>query len=292
MQKFTRALTREIEVGGERLAVTFSEEGMTLRPVGSRRPPCTMSWDAVVCACVAAHGGAEPATADKVSEAVKALKGGEKAPRARRLAEPEASEAPAESTPGEEEEAAEPPVAAAPAAPKAEAKDHDGASLPALLSRLDHELGVRRRRYRQGLLAGASPAELTSLQESLGGKVPDELRTWLGWHNGQDPEVFGSLADDWHPMSAVEIAEAKKELDAEGHPGWQREWIPFLDDDNGSYLVLDPTQPGTPVRECWRGRAEHAVVAPSLAAWVGQLVGGLEQGKYQEDPERGGMHRG
>jgi cell wall assembly regulator SMI1 len=290
MQKFTRALTREIEVAGERLAVTFSEEGMTLRPVGSRRPPCTMSWNAVVCACVEAHA-AEPPTAEKVSESVKALKGGEKASRARRTAEPETAETPAETTPAEEE-AGEPPVAAPPPAAKAEAKDRDGASLSALLSRLDHWLGAHRSRYREGLLAGASPAELGSLQEALGGTVPDDLRTWLGWHNGQDPEVFGSLAEAWHPMSAAEIAEVKEELDAAGHPGWQREWIPFLDDDDGSYLVLDPTQPGTPVRECWRGRAEHAVVAPSLAAWVRQLVSGLEQGQYQEDAERGGMHRG
>ena len=35
MQKFTRAITREIEVGGERLALTFTEQGMSVRPVGS-----------------------------------------------------------------------------------------------------------------------------------------------------------------------------------------------------------------------------------------------------------------
>ncbi len=316
MQKFTRALTREIELAGERLAVTFSEEGMTLRPVGSRRPPFTMSWEAVVCACFDARGGEAP-PADRVAEAVKGLKVGEKAPRARRAGEagahetgaeagaeagtesgPEgaaeaASGAPAGSAAGEEEETAEPPSAPPAAAPRATGGNgHGGATLPALLSRLERWLGTHRARYSHGLLAGASPADLGPLQEALGRSVPEELRTWLGWHNGQDPEVFGALAEDWHPMSAAEIAKTKKELDAEGHAGWHREWIPFLDDDNGSFLVLDPTQPGTPVRECWRGRAEHAVVAPSLAAWVEQLVSGLEQGKYQEDPERGGMTRG
>ncbi len=272
MQTFTRALTREIVVAGERLAVTFSEEGMSLRPVGSRRPPHTMTWDALVYACVEAPSP----TAETVSEAVKALKaGGERSHRARKKAEAETAEAPA---------------AAAPPTPPAHGHA-GGASLTALLPRLDHWMQAHRARYRHGLLPGASAADLDSLQSALGRPVPEDLRTWLGWHNGQSPEVFGGLEEDWHPMSTAEIAEAKKELDAEAHDGWHKEWIPFLDDDNGNFLILDPTQPGTPVRACWRGKAEHAVVAPSLAAWVERFVSGLEQGAYHEDAERGGLHR-
>jgi cell wall assembly regulator SMI1 len=277
MQKFTRALTREIEVAGERLAVTFSEEGMTLRPVGSRRPPVILRWDAVVCACAAAHGAGHAPPAEQVGEAVKILKGGEKPSRSRRTAEASPDETTQFTDTKPERESR--PLAVA------------GDSLPGLLSRLDRWLEARRPRYRNGLLAGASAADLDRLQEALGRPVPEELRTWLGWHNGQDPNVFGSLEEDWHPMSAAEIAAAKKELDAEGHPGWHREWIPFLDDDNGDFLCLDPTQAGMAVRGCWRGKAEHAVVAPSLAAWVEHFVSGLEQNKYQEDPERGGMQR-
>ena len=53
MQQFTRTLTREIEVAGERLALTLSKEGLSVRPVGGRRPPYNMSWEAWLCACVA-----------------------------------------------------------------------------------------------------------------------------------------------------------------------------------------------------------------------------------------------
>jgi hypothetical protein len=74
MQQFTRALTREIEVGGERLALTLSKEGLSVRPVGGRRPPHTMSWAACVCACVSGAGG-EP-TADQVEQALKAVRAG------------------------------------------------------------------------------------------------------------------------------------------------------------------------------------------------------------------------
>ncbi len=44
MQKFTRPITREVEIGGERLAFTFGEQGITVRPVGSRKPPKEISW--------------------------------------------------------------------------------------------------------------------------------------------------------------------------------------------------------------------------------------------------------
>ncbi len=52
MQKFTRSLTREVEIEGERLAVTFSNDGLELRPVGSRRPPLTVSWAGLLCTAV------------------------------------------------------------------------------------------------------------------------------------------------------------------------------------------------------------------------------------------------
>src|SRR5205823_5157761 len=74
MQKFTRALTREIEIGGERLALTLSEEGLSVRPVGSRRPPHTMSWAAWLCA-LAEHRG-EPPTNEQIEKAIKTLRSG------------------------------------------------------------------------------------------------------------------------------------------------------------------------------------------------------------------------
>lgn len=50
MQKFTRAITREVEINGERLAVTLSDAGVSIRPVGSRKPPAEIAWAAVVAA--------------------------------------------------------------------------------------------------------------------------------------------------------------------------------------------------------------------------------------------------
>jgi hypothetical protein len=49
MMKFKRPITREIELGGERVAVTMGESGVSFRPVGSRKPPRDLSWAAILC---------------------------------------------------------------------------------------------------------------------------------------------------------------------------------------------------------------------------------------------------
>jgi cell wall assembly regulator SMI1 len=269
MQKFTRALTREVEVGGERLAVTLSEVGLEIRPVGSRRPPHSLSWAACVCAC--ARHPEEP-TEEEVAEALKTLKAG--GPRDNKKADPPAAS-----------EASEAPQAPQTSAPSKEASG--GQALPDLLRQLDEWLARHRKRFYHALLPGASAADLQALEKALGSPIPEELRTWLSWHNGQSADVVGAFEGSWNLMSAEDIAQAKEELDAEAHEGWHKAYIPFLDDDHGDYLCLDPHTAGVPVRECWRGRAEHAAIAPSLTAWVRDFVTALERGTYHEDPERG-----
>jgi hypothetical protein len=90
MQEFTRSLTREITINGERLAITLDKDGLSIRPVGSRRPPTTLSWAA--CLCAAVHGSAE-ASPEHVDAALATLKGGRKdtAPKTAVPAAPPAS---------------------------------------------------------------------------------------------------------------------------------------------------------------------------------------------------------
>jgi cell wall assembly regulator SMI1 len=249
MQKFTRALTREIEVGGERLAITFSQDGLSVRPVGSRRTPHTMTWAALACACT---GKVD------ISDALQTLKSGP--------------------LPG-----ALPPTQAM--APQSKAAD----SLPDLLGRIDRWIEQHRPRFRPALMPGATPEACRNLEQALGRPLPENLRTWLTWHNGQSPDVVGAFVESWNLMCTEEIPRAKSELDAEARPGWQKAWIPFLDDDQDDYVCLDPS--GT-VHEVWRGREQHPAVAPSLTAWAADLVTELEAGIFVEDPERGEFRRG
>ncbi len=161
-----------------------------------------------------------------------------------------------------------------------------------VLSRLERWISRHRRRYHEGLLLGASAAELDALQADLRLPLPAELRALLAWHNGQSDDFVGNLEQNWNLMSAERIRDAKKELDADARrTGWQAAWVPFLDDDSGDYLCLDTTQPGTPVREFWQGRTEHAVVAPSLTAWLEDFVATVERGGYVQDSERGSFSR-
>jgi cell wall assembly regulator SMI1 len=158
-----------------------------------------------------------------------------------------------------------------------------------LLARLDQWLETHRDRFQQALQPGATAAECDALTAALGKPLPEALRALLTWHNGQNPDVPGAFEQNWFLMSTEDIAEAKKELDAEAHEGWHTDWLPFLDDDNGNYLCVDLSSSGAPVRECWRGRGDHPQAAPSLTAWLEAFVRGLERGAYVEDPERGSL---
>lgn len=311
MQKFTRALTREVEVAGERLAVTLSEEGLTVRPVGSRRPPHTMSWAACLCALVGKpSSGATPAEAE-IQEAVKALKSGAEKPAARKEEGKEqqahpGQEAPAAPPPPHHDHHTPPHDHHAPPAPSASHVTMPatppapplhppvvGPSVPALLRRIDRWMAAHRPRFYKGLLPGAVEADLQTLRQALGAPVPAGLADLLRWHNGQNADVFGAFEQGWNLMSARQIADAKQELDARPPAGWQRSWLPVLEDDSGSsYLTLDAGTPGLAVRACWAGNDRPELVAPTLAGWLGDFAAALDAGKYHEDPERGTFHRG
>jgi cell wall assembly regulator SMI1 len=314
MQQFTRTLTREIEVGGERLALTLSKEGLSVRPVGGRRPPHTMSWAAWVCACVS--GAAQEPTTEQIKQALQAVRAG--AAKASGGCEPPGRTTEECETPGRTTGGCDPPGRATEGCetsggttggftppdgttgeftppdgttgeftPPARPRGADADKMTVLLARLDQWLNTKRERFQQALRPGATAAECDALAAEVGRPLPEELRTLLMWHNGQTPDVPGAFEQSWMLLSTEEIAEAKKELDEHPHEGWQKDWLPFLGDDSGDYLCLDLGSPSCPVRECWRGRADHPVIAPSLSAWLEAFVAALERGAYVEDPERG-----
>lgn len=151
------------------------------------------------------------------------------------------------------------------------------AELRILLQRLQHWLEKHRDHYAKALLPGATTTGL-----------PDELRTLLAWHDGQDPEALGGFENNWRLMSSSQIAEDKAILDKDAaETGWNVTWIPFLSDGYGNYLFLDTTQTPPPVRGFWAGNSEHEVIAKSLTEWMKDFVTAVEGGKYVEEQERG-----
>jgi cell wall assembly regulator SMI1 len=157
-----------------------------------------------------------------------------------------------------------------------------------LLTRLDKWLARHRKKFHNNLQPGASPAQLDALAKAVGKPVPDSLRTLLAWHNGQGEDYAGYFENHWLLMSAEGIAAAKQELDAGAVDGWHKEWIPFLDDDGGDYLVLDTSRKDAPLLGFYLDAGEPAKeAAPSLDAWVKEFVEAVEAGAYVEDKERG-----
>src|SRR5262245_40110815 len=112
MQKFTRALTREVEVGGERLAITFDATGLSVRLVGSRREPHRLTWAEVGCA----GAGLAP---DQLSGALAALRAG--APKAKAATDEAPPAAPALLRSPAEKAAAAPPDRLADVLPRLDA---------------------------------------------------------------------------------------------------------------------------------------------------------------------------
>lgn len=258
MQKFTRPITREVELDTERLALTLDESGVTIRPVGSRKPPHTCSWASLLCHL--ARQEAEP-TAEALTAALAWLRTTKVAPKPA-----ESGNVPAPAT-------------------------EESTMLARTLAVFEGWLKDNRSRYYRNLNPGATATELAALGQFLDQPVPDDLRTLLSWHNGQGDDFAGALEGSWMLLPVARIIAAKQELDAGATSstptGWQPEWIPFLDDDSGNYVCMDTSQPDGPVREFWLGNSDHPVVAPSLAAWFAKLLAGIERGEYVEDTERG-----
>src|SRR5262249_25386453 len=103
--------------------------------------------------------------------------------------------------------------------------------LRSLLDRLEHWLAKHRPRFLKGLRPGANEVELHQLEAQLGLTVPEELRTFLAWHDGQEDSI-GCFEESWLLMSAERILAAKHDLDAGAvgngaGNGWKRDWIPF-----------------------------------------------------------------
>jgi cell wall assembly regulator SMI1 len=163
-------------------------------------------------------------------------------------------------------------------------------SIQDLLVRLERWLVKHRARYIAGLNPPATAVDLKELATKLGRKIPEELASLLGWHNGQGQQFIAAFEQSWLLMSCQGIAAAKTMLDPDAAAtGWRSAWIPFLDDDAGDYLCLDEK---IAVRAFWLGNKEHPVVASSLTAWLHDFVENVERGKYEEEPERGTFLRG
>lgn len=158
----------------------------------------------------------------------------------------------------------------------------------------------------------ASPEELNAASSLFGVDLHDDFRQLYQRMNGTDPNgesvgLFPS-ADEWDEMAfgpcALEqvvgdwqmqkelleggdFADCEPESTAAGvaHVWWNPSWIPFAWNGGGDYycIDMDPTAEGTRGQVITHSHesGEHTILAPSLAAYLGELADGLDAGKFE-----------
>ncbi len=158
--------------------------------------------------------------------------------------------------------------------------------------------------YPDGLLTlndGASVAELSTLEKTLGQQLPDDYRSWLSSHNGDNGNEAGLLwsnefmstdrvASQWQMMvtlSEQNIRDIPTESDPKGHivpVWWHRHWIPITSDGAGNLECLDltPGPNGTigQIIDYDNETIHRTVLASSFREWISEFVERVEAGEY------------
>lgn len=160
----------------------------------------------------------------------------------------------------------------------------------------------------QALNPGASDAQLSALETTLGQTLPDDYRAWLAGHNGENDTDLGMMsageflstertASEWQKMVTL-AAEVGGPITTESEPDghivpvwWHRGWIPITSDGAGNLECLDlnPGPAGTvgQVIDFDHETVHRTVVATSFRAWIEQFVADVEAGEYAYSDDYG-----
>jgi len=198
--------------------------------------------------------------------------------------------------------AAAAPKPAAAAAPKPAPSN---GAMAALWQRAEAVLKSKYPARHKALRKGASNSQLAALEQLIGAELPEDFKSSLRLHNGQEENGEGVLRD-WELLSTDRIADEWKiwkELydggdfaDAEGSPGpgvkphwWHPLWLPLTSNGGGDHqcLDLDPASEGKrgQVIQMWHDDAPREVQGASFEAWFEGFVNDLEAGKAYEEAE-------
>lgn len=158
----------------------------------------------------------------------------------------------------------------------------------ALITRMDRWLAANRPVYYAQLRPGVSDEALDAFERRFGLVLPEAFRALYHWRDGQRAECDEGLEGMFMLSSLERIAEAKELLDGmigydfEDPAWWRASWVPFLDNGNGDHLVVDlgAEDGGVPGQVCsfWHDWEDRAVRAPSVEAWLTELVAAMEAG--------------
>jgi cell wall assembly regulator SMI1 len=171
--------------------------------------------------------------------------------------------------------------------------------------RIEHWLGEHAPAQARSLAKGATADQLRKLEAQLGVRLPEDFKESCLIHDGQKeecdliPDGFGTyyllrlkeIPKEWNLWNQLNDAGEFKDQAAEPDPGvadawWQRGWMPFASNGGGDHFCLDfaPAKGGKvgQVIKMQHDDARRELVAPSFAAWLGQLADALERGELND----------
>ena len=173
-------------------------------------------------------------------------------------------------------------------------------------NRVENWLRQNRPNYYSALGDGASESEIQQLEDTVGRRLPEEVRASLRRHNGQDrnqPWVWcgqilmscKEIASDWSSFKeSFDEDDGGWDEDFEGEDGvlqqwWNPGWIPWLSNGGGDFTCIDlaPAEGGTvgQVIDFGHDSGERPLLYPSFTAFLVSFADRLEAGTAYEEYE-------
>lgn len=118
-------------------------------------------------------------------------------------------------------------------------------TLAEVLTALDAQLAQKRPDYAALLRPPLSAGDIANLEVKYAVTLPDDVKTFYMWHDGQDPQSSAALANNMLILPLAEALDGKEELD--GMIGydftlkdwWHPGWLPLFHNGGGDNLVVD-----------------------------------------------------
>lgn len=162
--------------------------------------------------------------------------------------------------------------------------------LGAVIGRLDAWLRMHRPAYYAQLLPGVNDEQWRSFEAALGLSLPDEMREFFRWRNGQALDCYAGLVGNFGLMATATMLEERAALNELLRSGeievpnwWSPGWVPFLDDVAGDFYCLDTegtfTGQAGQIICYWHDYGRRSVIAPDFSSWLSTVVTRLEAGE-------------
>ncbi len=165
---------------------------------------------------------------------------------------------------------------------------------PLALERLDRAIRERRPVYAFALNRGASEEQLAEAEAGLQRPLPDDLKHFFRWRNGQ--QRGASFCNAYKLMDLNVVAELWRRL-SEFHDGggfdhsdwWSSGWIPFLTRKNRDFLCLDlngtfSAKPGQ-IIEFRHDSPDRTVLFPNFSVFLSTVADFLEKATFEDENE-------